>query len=184
MWLTNGELPKPPGSGHDYTVPWQAFKAADGYIVVATREDSFWRTLCGVLERPELGADPRFATNAERCRNREVLVPALERIFAARTVDDWMERLRAAQVPAAPVNHLDGAFGEAPVAERGMILEYDHPDVGRVRVPGNPIKMSEAPDTPSRPAPRLGEHTEKVLRELLHLSNEEIAVLRADGVVR
>jgi len=184
MWLTNGELPKPPGSGHDYTVPWQAFKAADGYIVVATREDSFWRTLCGVLGRPELGADPRFATNAERCRNREVLVPALERIFAARTVDDWMERLRDAQVPAAPVNHLDGAFGEAPVAERGMILEYDHPDVGRVRVPGNPIKMSEAPDTPSRPAPRLGEHTEKVLRELLHLSNEEIAVLRADGVVR
>jgi crotonobetainyl-CoA:carnitine CoA-transferase CaiB-like acyl-CoA transferase len=184
MWLTNGELPKPPGSGHDYTVPWQAFKTADGYIVVATREDSFWRTLCEVLERPELGSDPRFATNAQRCAHREILVPALERIFATRSAGDWMTRLRAAQVPAAPVNHLDGAFAEAPVAERGMILEYDHPDVGRVRVPCNPIKMSEAPGTPSRPAPRLGEHTDAVLRELLHLSSEEIAALRAAGAVR
>jgi crotonobetainyl-CoA:carnitine CoA-transferase CaiB-like acyl-CoA transferase len=184
MWLTNGELPQPPGSGHDYTVPWQAFKAADGYLVVATREDSFWRTLCEVLERPELGSDPRFATNAERCRHRALLVPELERIFAARTVADWMARLRAAQVPAAPVNHLDGAFAEAPVAERAMILEYDHPDVGRVRVPGNPIKMSDAPGTPSRPAPRLGEHTETVLRDLLHVSSAEIAALRAAGAIR
>jgi crotonobetainyl-CoA:carnitine CoA-transferase CaiB-like acyl-CoA transferase len=184
MWLSNGELPKPPGSGHDYTVPWQAFKAADGYVVVATREDSFWRTLCAVLERPELGTDIRFATNANRCRHRETLVPELERIFATRTVADWMTRLRAAQVPAAPVNHLDAAFGEPPVAERDMIIEYDHPDVGRVRVPGNPIKMSEAPGTPSRPAPRLGEHTDQVLRELLHLSAEELAVLRAQDAIR
>ena len=184
MWLTNGELPQPPGSGHDYTVPWQAFKAADGYLVVATREDSFWRTLCDVLERPALGSDPRFATNAERCRHRDALVPELERIFAARTVADWMVRLRAAQVPAAPVNHLDGAFSEPPVAERDMIVEYDHPDVGRVRVPGNPIRMSEAPATPSRPAPRLGEHTDTVLRELLHLSAAEIAALRAAGAIR
>jgi crotonobetainyl-CoA:carnitine CoA-transferase CaiB-like acyl-CoA transferase len=184
MWLTNGELPQPPGSGHDYTVPWQAFKAADGYLVVATREDSFWRTLCEVLERPELGSDPRFATNAERCRHRALLVPELERIFAARTVADWMARLRAAQVPAAPVNHLDGAFAEAPVAERSMILEYDHPDVGRVRVPGNPIKMSDAPGTPSRPAPRLGEHTDTVLRDLLHVSSAQIAALRAAGAIR
>ena len=140
--------------------------------------------LCDALERPELGSDPRFATNAERCRHRDVLVPELERIFAARTVADWMARLRAAHVPAAPVNHLDGAFCEPPVAERAMILEYDHPDVGRVRVPGNPIKMSDAPGTPSRPAPRLGEHTDVVLRELLHLSAEQIAALRTAGAIR
>ena len=184
MWLSNGELPKPPGSGHDYTVPWQAFKAADGYLVVATREDSFWRTLCDVLVRPDLASDARFATNAERCRHRETLVPELERIFAARTVADWMTRLRAARVPAAPVNHLDSAFAEPPVAERAMVLEYEHPDVGRVRVPGNPIKMSEAPETPCRPAPRLGEHTDRILRELLGRSDEEIAALRAQGAVR
>jgi crotonobetainyl-CoA:carnitine CoA-transferase CaiB-like acyl-CoA transferase len=183
MWLSNGELPKPPGSGHDYTVPWQAFKAMDGYVVVATREDSFWRTLTDVLGEPAWGADPRFATNAERCRHRDILVPMLEAIFATRTVAQWMEVLRAARVPAAPVNHLDAAFNEPPVAEREMILEYVHPDVGRVRVPGNPIKMSEAPGSISRPAPRLGEHTASVLQRLLALSPERIDELRAQGAV-
>ena len=183
MWLSNGELPQPPGSGHDYTVPWQAFKARDGYIVVATREESFWRKLCEVLEQPQLATDVRFATNAERCRNRTALVPQLEALFGARTVADWLGRLRAAQVPAAPVNHLDAAFAEPPVGEHGMIAEYDHPDVGRVRVPGNPIRLSEAPHTPSRPAPRLGEHTDAVLRELLELPLERIAELRSRGVL-
>jgi crotonobetainyl-CoA:carnitine CoA-transferase CaiB-like acyl-CoA transferase len=183
MWLSNGELPQPPGSGHDYTVPWQAFKARDGYVVVATREDSFWRKLCDVLEQPQLGADPRFATNAERCRNRQLLVPHLEALFARRDVADWMERLHAAQVPASPVNHLDAAFAEAPVAESAMVLEYEHPEVGRVRVPGNPIKLSAAPATPSRPAPQLGEHTDEVLRELLGMLPGRIAELRARGAV-
>lgn len=183
MWLSNGELPRPPGSGHDYTVPWQAFKAADGYIVVATREDSFWRKLCDVLESPELAADPRFATNSERCRYREVLVPRLEGLFAARTVADWMQRLRAAQVPASAVNHLDAAFAEPPVAEDEMILEYDHPEVGRVRVPGNPIKLSEAPGSISRPAPLLGEHTEAVLRDVLDMSAEAIGAARRAGAL-
>jgi crotonobetainyl-CoA:carnitine CoA-transferase CaiB-like acyl-CoA transferase len=111
------------------------------------------------------------------------LVPELERIFATRTVADWMRSLRLAQVPAAPVNHLDGAFAEAPVTERDMILEYEHPDVGRVRVPGNPIKISGAPATPSRPAPRLGEHTDEVLRRLLGLTAVEIDALRARNVI-
>ena len=145
MWLTDGELPQPPGSAHDYTVPWQAFEAKDGYLVVATRQEGFWRKLCGVLEEPGLADDPRFATNADRVANRAALVPRLERIFRTRTVADWLERLRAAEVPAAPVNNLDGAFAEPPVAEREMIVEYDHPDVGRVRMPGNPIKMSDIP---------------------------------------
>jgi crotonobetainyl-CoA:carnitine CoA-transferase CaiB-like acyl-CoA transferase len=184
MWLSNGELPQPPGSGHDYTVPWQAFRARDGYIVVATREESFWRKLCAVLDRPQLALDPRFASNADRCRNRETLVPQLEAVFATRGVSDWMTRMRAAQLPASPVNHLDGAFAEPPVAEDAMILEYDHPDVGRVRVPGNPIKMSDAPPTPARPAPRLGEHTDEVLRELLGLTPEAIAQLRSAGAAR
>src|SRR5918993_280442 len=70
MWLTNGELPTPPGSSHDYTVPWQAFQTSDGYVVVATRQEVFWRRLCEAMEAPELADDPRFATNALRCENR------------------------------------------------------------------------------------------------------------------
>ncbi|MBX6426845.1 MAG: CoA transferase [Variibacter sp.] len=184
MWLTNGEVPKPPGSAHEYTVPWQAFATEDGYIVVATRQESFWRKLCTVLGDPELADDPRFASNAARVENRAVLVPRLEAIFRTRTTADWLERLRAADVPCAPVNNIDGAFAEPPVAERGMIVEYDHPDVGRVRLPGNPIKMSGMEGTISKPAPRLGEHTDSVLRELLNLAPADIARLRAEGAVK
>jgi crotonobetainyl-CoA:carnitine CoA-transferase CaiB-like acyl-CoA transferase len=184
MWLTNGEVPQPPGSAHDYTVPWQAFAAQDGYVVVATRQEGFWRKLCGVLEEPALADDPRFATNALRVENRVVLVPYLERIFRTRTVADWLERLRAAEVPAAPVNNLDGAFAEPPVAEREMIVEYDHPEVGKVRMPGNPIKMSGVSGTISRPAPRLGEHTDAILRELLRLTAGQIASLREQGAIK
>ena len=142
MWLTNGEVPKPPGSAHDYSVPWQAFATADGYIVVATRQEGFWKKLCLVLEHPELIDDPLYADNATRVKNRKVVVPRLEEIFRTRTTADWLKRLRAADVPAAPVNNVDAAFAEPPVAEREMIVEYDHPQVGKVRLPGNPIKMA------------------------------------------
>ncbi len=184
MWLTNGELPQPPGSGHDYTVPWQAFSAKDGYVVVATREETFWRALCELLEDPALADDPRFDTNANRVKHKDVLVPHLEGIFRTRTVADWLERLRAAGVPAAPVNHFDRAFAEPPVAEREMIVEYDHPDVGTVRLPGNPIKVAGMPGTISNPAPRLGEHTDALLRELLSLTPERIAELRQQGAIK
>jgi len=184
MWLTNGELPQPPGSAHEYTVPWQAFAVKDGYVVVATRQDNFWVKLCEALSRPDLAGDPRFATNGDRVRHRDVLVPILEEIFATRTIDAWMVDLRRHQVPAAPVNNLDRAFAEPPVAERDMIVEYDHPEAGHVRLPGNPIKMSGMDGTISKPAPLLGEHTDSVLDRLLHLSPEEIAALRQSGAVK
>jgi len=183
MWLTNGELPEPPGSAHDYTVPWQAFAAKDGYVVVATRQENFWRKLCEVLERPSLADDPRFASNARRVKNRAELLPDLEAIFLTRAVDEWLERLRAAEVPAAPVNNLDRAFAEPPVAEREMIVEYNHPQVGKVRLPGNPIKMSDMGDTPSKPAPQLGQHTDAVLDRLLGFSGAHIATLRKFGAI-
>jgi crotonobetainyl-CoA:carnitine CoA-transferase CaiB-like acyl-CoA transferase len=183
MWLTNGEVPKPPGSAHDYSVPWQAFATADGYIVVATRQEIFWRKLCAVLNHPDLAGDPRFADNASRVKHRDVLVPRLEQIFRTRTVADWLARLRSADVPAAPVNNVDAAFSEPPVKEREMIVEYDHPQVGKVRLPGNPIKMSDLSGTISRPAPMLGEHTDNILKKLLRLSADQIAHLRESGAV-
>lgn len=182
-YLNTGEVPTPQGSAHEFTVPWQAFEAKDGYVVIATRQENFWRKLCAVLGEPQLADDPRFATNSLRLANRAVLIPIIENIVRQRTVAEWLEKLRAAGVPAAPVNNLDRAFAEPPVAERGMIVEYDHPEAGKVRLPGNPIRISDVPDTLCRPAPRLGEHTEAILSELLNLPAEEIADLRRQGVV-
>jgi crotonobetainyl-CoA:carnitine CoA-transferase CaiB-like acyl-CoA transferase len=184
MWLSKGELAEPPGSGHMYSVPWQAFECADGYIVVATRQEVFWTRLCEALEAPELEADPRFAKNPDRVANREKLVPILEGIFVGRTVGEWLERFRAGDIPAAPVNNLDGVFAEPPIADRNMIVEYDHPQVGKVRLPGNPIKMTGMEGTISEPAPMLGEHTDKVLTDLLELDATAIAALRAAGAVK
>ena len=183
MWLTNGEVPKPPGSAHDYSVPWQAFATSDGYVVVATRQENFWKKLCAVLEHADLADDPLFADNATRVKNRKVVIPRLEEIFRTRTAAGWLKRLRDAGVPAAPVNNVDAAFAEPPVAEREMIVEYDHPQVGKVRLPGNPIKMDGMGETISNPAPMLGEHTDAILKSLLHLSAQEIAALRASGAV-
>ena len=182
-YLCTGEVPAPQGSAHEFTVPWQAFRAKDGYLVIATRQENFWRTLCVVLGEPGLADDPRFATNPRRLENRSTLIPILESIMSRRTVADWLRDLRNAQVPAAPVNDLAGAFAEPPVAEREMIVEYDHPDLGRVRLPGNPIKFAGVEGTPSTPAPRLGEHTDEVLRALLGMPQEKIAALRRDGVI-
>ena len=183
-FLNTGEVPTPQGTAHEFTVPWQAFQARDGYVVIATRQENFWRKLCVVLGEPGLAEDPRFATNPRRLGNRAVLIPIIENIVRTRTVAEWLEQLRAAEVPAAPVNDLAGAFAEPPVAERDMIIEYDHPDVGRVRLPGNPIKMSGMTGTPSQPAPRLGEHTDAVLSGLLQLSAERIAALRSAGAIK
>jgi crotonobetainyl-CoA:carnitine CoA-transferase CaiB-like acyl-CoA transferase len=184
IWLTKGELPKPPGSAHEYSVPWQAFAASDGYLVIATRQEVFWQKLCAALGEPALAGDERFRTNPDRVKNRAELVPHLEHILKTRSVADWLTRLRAAQVPAAPVNNLDAAFAEPPVAEREMIVEYEHPDVGTVRLPGNPIKMSGMGKTIANPAPRIGEHTDALLGGLLNLSDEQIAGLRSKGAVK
>jgi crotonobetainyl-CoA:carnitine CoA-transferase CaiB-like acyl-CoA transferase len=123
-------------------------------------------------------------TNPKRLGNRTVLIPLIEDILRTRTVAEWLERLRAAEVPAAPVNSLDRAFDEPPVAERDMIVEYDHPEVGKVRLPGNPIKFEGIDRTISNPAPRLGEHTDAVLRDLLFLSAQQISGLREQGVIK
>ena len=183
-YLTAGDVPSPQGTAHEFTVPWQAFAAQDGYLVIATRQEVFWKKLCVVLERPELADDPHFATNPKRLEHRGTLVPMLENILRQRTVKAWLEKLHAAEVPAAPVNDLMAAFNEPPVAEREMIVEYDHPQVGRVRMPGNPIKFDGMGKTISNPAPLLGEHTDALLRDLLHLDSARIAALRQQGVIK
>lgn len=184
MYLTNGEVPQRMGSGHEYTVPWGAFAAKDGFVVIATRQEIFWKRLCEVMGEPDLAEDERFATNANRVKNGEILIPIIREIFAKRTVDDWVKSLRAADVPASPLNNLDGAFAEPTVAERNMIVEYDHPEVGKVRLPGNPIKMTGLSEVISKPAPMLGEHTDEVLGGLLNLSAEQLADLHDKGIIK
>ena len=183
MWLTNRELPTPQGTKHEYTVPWQAFKTSDNYVVIAARQDIFWEKLCDVIVSEELRSDARFKTNQKRVDNKEILIPLLEAIFEKQTTEFWLEQLREAGVPASPVNNLDGVFSEPPVNERDMITSYNHPEVGEVRLPGNPIKFEGVRKIESTPAPLLGEHTDQILRSWLNFDQIEIDELRDKDVV-
>lgn len=181
--LSGGDLPVRQGSAHEFTVPWEAFPTSDGFLVIACRQDNFWQQLCEALERPDLAADKRFTTNGLRVENRVILVPILREILKEKSTADWLQLMRAHDVPAAPVNDIDGAFAEPPVAERQMIVSYDHPEAGPIRLPGNPIKFDGTPETISEPAPLLGEHTDLLLQEILELKTDEIADLKARGIV-
>jgi crotonobetainyl-CoA:carnitine CoA-transferase CaiB-like acyl-CoA transferase len=183
MWLTGGVLPKPPGSSHEYSVPWQAFTTKNSYVVVATREEINWQRFCDALSAGHLLEDPNFKTNALRVKNRNQLVPILEAIIVQETTEHWMKRFHQNQVPASPVNHFDQAFSEPPVLENKMVVEYTHPQAGLVRMPAYPVKIGNIDEKKCSPAPLLGEHTDEVLTTLLSYSGERIQELKSVGAI-
>ncbi len=164
------------GSAHQTLVPAQTFRTADGHIVLFCAKEKFWRKLCHALGAPELADRQGFASFDERFENRAAVVEAIQSILATRTTDEWITRLRG-QVPRAPVRDLTSALRDPFVLEREMIVETDHPEFGRVRQAAGPIKI---PGTQKehRRAPKLGEHTEEVLKDWLGLNSEEIRALR------
>jgi formyl-CoA transferase len=182
-YLVSGKAPGRAGNAHQNIVPYQVFAAADGQVVIAVGNDSQYAKFCDIAGRPDLAADPRFARNADRVRNRAVLVPLLEAIVRERPVAFWSERLEAAGVPCGPINSIAQAFADPQAVARGLRIELPHPRAGEVPLVGNPIRMSASSGDYDRPPPLLGEHTDEVLRELAGLGTDEIAALRARGVL-
>ena len=183
MWLSDGVLPKPPGSGHEYSVPWQAFATKNSYIVVATREENVWERFCKSILSEKLFLDDRFSTNALRVKNRTELIPLLEPIFLNETTEYWMDRFRINQVPAGPVNHLDQAFAEPPAIEGNMVLECIHSQAGVVRMPAYPVKIGDTRSKVCEPAPLLGQHTDEILSTLLSYGPSQITQLKSVGAI-
>lgn len=182
-YLIDGQVPGPIGSGHQSVVPYQAFATQDFYIVVAVFVEKFWEALCRVLGKEELIDDPRFCSNDQRRDNREQLVPILEEILRTRPGEEWLRLLSEAQVPCGPINTLERLFADPQVVARNMVVEMDHPTVGRLRSIGNPVKTPLMDEGPFEPPPLHGQHTDLVLRELLGYSTEQIAHLRQSGVI-
>ena len=127
-------------SAHPSLVPFQAFETADGWITVACGKEKFWRALCEAAGRPELAADPRYATFADRDRNRDELLEVLGALFRGRTSDEWLRVLGAAGVPVGPVNDLPAAFADPQSVARGAIVEVEHPRLGT----GSPHRVAAA----------------------------------------
>jgi len=181
-YLNTGHNPDRLGNAHANVVPYEVFETLDGHVILAAGNDGQFANFCAAAGIPDLAADPSFATNPARIRNRETLLPKIRDILRTRSTDDWIAILEQIGVPCGPINTLSHVFDDPHVQERGMAIEMPHAQSGTVKLVAAPAKMSETPVTYRRPPPVRGEHTSEVLRDLLGLADEEISQLRQDGI--
>jgi crotonobetainyl-CoA:carnitine CoA-transferase CaiB-like acyl-CoA transferase len=179
----DGRVPGRMGSGHASVVPYQALATRDGHLIIAIFAEKFWGGFCRAVEHPEWEADPRFVTNRARLAHRETLMALVEAVFVDRATEDWLARLRAAGVPAAPILGVDRVLSDPQVRHRRMVVDVEHPRHGPLPTLGTPVKVDGAMDLPVTAAPRLGEHTDALLSGLLKYPAERLAALRRDGVI-
>ena len=183
-FFATGHTPTRRGNQHPSIVPYETFRAADGYVNIACGNDALFRALVGaVAELAPLAEDPRFAKNADRVAHRLELGAILEPLIASRPVTHWVDLCEAAGIPAGPILDVGQALAHPQVLAREMVVPLQHPSAGPVKVTGVPVKLSDTPGSARRAAPRLGEHTRPVLREILGLSETELELLAKEGVV-
>ena len=182
-YLVAGKKPGRYGNAHPSIVPYQSFRATDGYFCLAVGNDRQWQKLCQLLEQPDLAADTRFSTNPARVQNRALLIPLLQAVFDMDSVHGWLRKIRAAGIACGPIQALDEVFADEQVLARDMRVSMPHPTAGDVSLAGSPLKLSATPVAFRLPPPLLGEHTGEVLTSLLGYSAQEVARLRAKGVV-
>jgi crotonobetainyl-CoA:carnitine CoA-transferase CaiB-like acyl-CoA transferase len=180
IWALNGDFvpTRTHHSAHPSLVPFQAFEASDGWIVIACPKEKFWTRLAGTIGHPELGTSELYATFTARRENAGTLLPILDGVFATRTVLDWLTELRAAGVPCGPVNTVPEALADAQTQARGMIVETEHPRFGTVRQVRSAVRIGNSVPEYRR-APQLNEDYEYVLRDVLHYDTGRIAGLAA-----
>ncbi len=187
-YLVSGKVPGRMGNAHQNIVPYQVFEtapAADGtkdHLILAVGNDSQYVKFCGVANIPELGVNPLFAKNSDRVKNRAQLVPILETVLKTRTKADWLAALEAAKVPCGAINNLAEVFTDPQVEARNMVTEWQHPLRADLRLVSSPIKLSVTPVRTDLPPPRLGQHTDEVLRSVLNYGDARLSGLK-DGKV-
>jgi crotonobetainyl-CoA:carnitine CoA-transferase CaiB-like acyl-CoA transferase len=181
-WFDTGQVPGPAGSSHRLGSPYAAFATADGYLTLGAATQSNWERLCRALDRPELAADERFASNLGRLRNKPALFAELEATFAGDTTEAWVARLRAAGVPSGPVRTIDQAHASPQALAREMSVSLGERDGRERRVIGTPVKLSRTPWRVHGRVSGYGADGAAVLRDA-GFSDDEIASLRAAGVL-
>ncbi|MEK7863700.1 MAG: CaiB/BaiF CoA-transferase family protein [Chloroflexota bacterium] len=181
-FFADGTVPRPEGNVHASIVPYQTFRAADGFVNVGVANNALFERFCRALDLEELLVDARFSDNPKRVAHRKEIVPIIERRIRALAKSEVVRRLREANVPVGPISTLDEVFADPVVRHLGLIAEMDHPTAGRVQAPGIPVRMSGTPPSVRSHPPVLGEHTDEVLTELGYTS-EDIARMRGEGAI-
>jgi crotonobetainyl-CoA:carnitine CoA-transferase CaiB-like acyl-CoA transferase len=185
-YLATGENPQRLGNQHPNIVPYQVFPTADGYMVLSIGNDPTFQRFCNEFGLEHLLADDRFATNAARVRNRQLVTDTLAPVLQGHPTGWWIDRLEALKVGCGPINTLKEVFADPHVQARGVVVEMAHSAVeggATVKTIANPVRLSETPADYRLAPPALGEHTDAVLREGLGIGHAEIAELRAKGVI-
>jgi crotonobetainyl-CoA:carnitine CoA-transferase CaiB-like acyl-CoA transferase len=182
-YLHTGVAPRRLGNAHPSIVPYQDFPTADGDMILAVGNDNQFAKLCGVMGRPDLAVDVRFATNTVRVANRTTLIPIMRGITTQRTTESWIAALEAAGVPCGPINTLERVFADPQVVARGVRIEMQHPLAGVLPLVASPMRLSGTPVEYRHPPPLLGEHTREVLSDALGLGADEIERLRVGKVI-
>nr|WP_081488876.1 tripartite tricarboxylate transporter substrate-binding protein [Cupriavidus basilensis] len=182
-YLASGKVPRRYGNAHPNAVPYQVFASLDGKLIVAVGNDGQFAAYCKAIGRPELAADARFAKVSGRLVNRDALLPQLADIMRTDTTEAWLARLEAAGVPCGPINDFAQAFADPQVRHRGIQVELPLSSGGTCPAIASPMRFSATPLTHHRGPPVLGEHTDAVLGESLGMAPEELARLRAAGVI-
>lgn len=182
-YLATGKPPARWGNAHPNIVPYQVFKVADGWVIVACGNDGQFRKLTQAAGQPELADDPRFATNPARVRHRDQLVPLLESLMLLQPRDTWIRLLEEVGVPCGPINDMADVFQDPQVLAREMRQDLPHPTAGQVSVPGSALKLSATPVTYRSAPPLLGQHTQEVLQSLVALSDGELDALKTRHII-
>ena len=172
-YLIAGEIPEPQGSAHSSIVPYQAFRASNGYLMIGAANDKLFRRLCEALGHPEWATDERYLTNAKRVENREELIAQIETLIQTETVQVWENRLVAAGVAVAPVNRMDQVFDDPQVLSSQQVVTVTHPSVGDMKMVGPAVTYSLTPALVTAPPPRLGEHTDEIMQTLTDANEKD-----------
>jgi len=183
IYFATGEVPGPGGSAHHLSAPYQAFRAADGWLTIGGANQANWERLVRVLGAPEWHADQRFKTNADRMANLEALEALMNARLKRRPVGEWVRLLEAEGVPCGPINSISDMAADPQALARHMVVDLDHPRAGATRALGLPIKLSVSPGGVTRPAPLLGQHTREVLAEFGFSASEVEALVHSGAAV-
>jgi crotonobetainyl-CoA:carnitine CoA-transferase CaiB-like acyl-CoA transferase len=174
------ELTRFSHSAHPSLVPFQAFEAKDGWLIIGCAKEKFFQRLADILGHPEWVTDPKFSSFAVRNENRVELIAMIDEIVATRTVDEWLPELYAAGIPTGPINSLEQALKEPHTLERGLIAEYEHPTFGTVKHTVSPVRVGDGPYDYHR-APERGESFDELVRGLLGYDETRIEEFTAKG---
>ena len=178
-----GQDPKPQGSEHPNLVPYGSFPARDGSIIVACLTNNFWERICEALHRPDWIRDPRFETIEKRRDNRHLVNEMISEFTRAKSVAELVDCFTQYNVPHAPILGIRDALTQPQAVDREMVVETDHPILGKIPIVNRPIKFPADPQPIPAAPPVLGQHTDEILRDILGLTAEKIAQLRASKVV-